>query len=160
MDVQHKSMQDVKRVIRRFKKDEDAKILKEVEKCNGSIDKALNKLERIFKSRHTRRSIRERYVAFLSKCNEEWAPEEDSILLKSYLSYGSKWSLISTFLNNRSGEQAKIRFKQLMHQKPSDKSKKKKDSENENPISDEEAWMQLDKEYMITSILQNHRIVV
>lgn len=147
-----------KRVIRRFKKDEDEKILKEIEDADGDIEVALDKLEKFFRKTHSRRAIRERYLGFLSKCTGKWTMQEDLIILEGYLTYGSKWAQISHKLNNRSGEQVKIRFKKIMNPKYRNYPTREEDL-NPGPInSDEDVWAQINREFL-TSITNDNRIL-
>lgn len=102
-----------KRVIHRFTKEEDDIIIEEVKKHGDDIKLAIDILERKYGERHSRRSIIERYKGFLSQNRDKWTSDEDKLILDNYKIYGNKWSLISMFLKNRSGDQVKIRHKQL-----------------------------------------------
>ncbi|EAY19207.1 Myb-like DNA-binding domain containing protein [Trichomonas vaginalis G3] len=102
-----------KRVIHRFSKEEDNKIIEEVKKHGDNIMSAIDLLEKKLSAHHSRRSIVERFKGFLSQNRDEWTADEDKLILDYNKKYGNKWSFISKFLKNRSGDQVKIRHKQL-----------------------------------------------
>lgn len=58
------------------------------------------------------RQCRERYNHYIlfSKCNIEWTQEEDNLLRKCYSMYGPKWSLIASYLPNRTDISVKNRW--------------------------------------------------
>ena len=60
----------------------------------------------------TQRQCRERYKTYLAPdINRSlWTKEEDEIIKKKYLQYGSRWTLIAMFLKGRSSNSAKNRF--------------------------------------------------
>lgn len=120
----------------------------EYHKCNRDFEAALRNLEERFKNVHSRRSIRERFYGFLSKSNKKWTKKEDSILLSNFEMYGKQWTLISFFLINRSADQVRIRFKQLMKQKSEEKEVKTKKLE-------EETWDSLNQEFALSTLEAN-----
>lgn len=107
-----------KRVIHRFTKEEDDMILQEVKRSKGDIKKAVHILEEKLHEGHSKRSIIERFNGFLSQNQSEWREDEDKIILDVYSLYGGKWTKISKHLKNRSGDQVKIRFRQLVRNMP------------------------------------------
>lgn len=110
--MQYFVFQEIRRC-RRFTKYEDEMILAEVAKVNGRINDVLDTLVVFFMRRHSRRSIRDRYVDFLSRRQDEWSKEEDEKILNGFKDYGAKWSRISNLLQCRSATQVKIRYRQL-----------------------------------------------
>ncbi|EAY06323.1 Myb-like DNA-binding domain containing protein [Trichomonas vaginalis G3] len=117
-----------KRVIHRFSKEEDEKIIKEVKKHDNNIKWAVDVLEKKLGANHSRRSIIERYKGFLSQSRDNWTAEEDKLILDNYKIYGNKWAAIAKFLKNRSGDQVKIRHKQLTKVKTPDSTTENSDS--------------------------------
>lgn len=59
------------------------------------------------------RSARERFRTYLNKNNSPFTEEEDHIILDKYSIYGSKWTIISGYLKNRSDIQVRNRYRQL-----------------------------------------------
>lgn len=51
----------------------------------------------------TAKQCRDRYMNYLKPglSNKEWTKNEDDLLLDLYRKFGSKWSIISNFFNNR-----------------------------------------------------------
>ena len=121
-----------KRVIHRFSKEEDDIITEEVSKNGDDIHKALEVLEQKFGENHSRRSIIERYKGFLSQNREGWTKEEDQIIMDSFEIHRNRWTLIAKFLDCRSGDQVKIRYKQLVKAKK-DRNKPEKKSKAKSP---------------------------
>ncbi|EAY21257.1 Myb-like DNA-binding domain containing protein [Trichomonas vaginalis G3] len=103
-----------KREIHRFSKEEDDKIIAVFKRQKENTKRALDILEKRFRRTHTRRAIFERFKGFLSQNRDEWTKNEDKLILESYKIYGNKWAIIAKFLKNRSGDQVKIRHKQLV----------------------------------------------
>jgi hypothetical protein len=60
----------------------------------------------------TGKQIRDRYLNSLDPClnKAKFTPEEDEIIVKYYLKFGSKWTKIASFLKGRSGDMVKNRF--------------------------------------------------
>ncbi|OHT17572.1 Myb-like DNA-binding domain containing protein [Tritrichomonas foetus] len=58
------------------------------------------------------RQCRERWTNYLSPKlnNNEWLPEEDSVLLARYEEFGSRWVLISKYLEGRTDQMVKNRY--------------------------------------------------
>lgn len=106
-----------KRVIHRFSKEEDRKILEVVSKYGDNLLLAMDELETKLSSNHSRRSIIERFKGFLSQSREKWTEDEDRVILESFQQFGNRWTLIAKFLANRSGDQVKIRYKQISKKK-------------------------------------------
>jgi hypothetical protein len=58
------------------------------------------------------KQIRDRYLNSLDPClnKGKFSKEEDDIIMKYYLKFGSKWTKIASFLKGRSGDMVKNRF--------------------------------------------------
>lgn len=103
-----------KRTVHRFTKDEDYVIISETKKHNGNVKDAVQDIINVIGEMHSRRAIIERYRYFLSQNTKDWTKEEDNYILNSVKNVGTKWAKIAKTLNNRSGDQVKIRFRQLV----------------------------------------------
>lgn len=58
------------------------------------------------------RQCRERWKNYLcpSVCRDPWSPEEDTLLREKYAEYGSQWSVIAKFFENRTDVSLKNRW--------------------------------------------------
>jgi hypothetical protein len=63
----------------------------------------------------TERQVKERWYGYLDPCisTQDWAEEEDHVLLAKYNEFGSKWTKISKCFRNRTDIQCKNRFQKL-----------------------------------------------
>ena len=64
----------------------------------------------------TPKQLRDRWHNYISPKNSfgPWTPEEDQIIIQKIKEYGTKWSLISTFLNGRSDNCVKNRWNTVL----------------------------------------------
>ena len=60
----------------------------------------------------TGRQCRDRYNNYLNKTviHKNWTEEEDQIIIEKYKQYGPRWTVISNFLDSRSGNNVKNRW--------------------------------------------------
>ncbi|EAY10943.1 Myb-like DNA-binding domain containing protein [Trichomonas vaginalis G3] len=115
------------KVVHRFTREDDEIILKYYAKYPNDKERALNSILRIIGENHKPRSIEERYKGFLSKDMSPFTPEEDQTILEVHKTYKNKWCFIAKFLSkNRSGDQVKIRYFQLVREKMKKAKKTKK----------------------------------
>ena len=72
--------------------------------------------------------------------NGEWTPEEDALLFEKYKEYGTKWSKIAKFFNNRTNTNVKNRYLAIMRNEARTKAqeKLKNQSEKTSDMYDEE----------------------
>ena len=93
---------------------EDNKLLKLVERYGKNWGLISN-----YMCSRTGKQIRDRYLNSLDpKLNKtRFTDEEDKIILKYYLKYGSKWTKIAYYLNGRSGDMVKNRFYSFIRMK-------------------------------------------
>ncbi|EAX91025.1 Myb-like DNA-binding domain containing protein [Trichomonas vaginalis G3] len=98
----------------------------------------------------TPKQLRDRWNNYLSPKNtfEPWTDEEDRIIVEKVLKYGTKWSLISTYLPGRPDNSIKNRWNSVLKneymihpKKYLEKMKEKdvsesKDQEEEIPVSE------------------------
>ena len=91
---------------KKFTPEEDEKLI--------SLAATHNRWEDIAKEMPGRngRQCRDRYKNYLRPgyFNGQWTPEEDNILQKKFNEYGSQWSVIKKFFNNRSSNSLKNRW--------------------------------------------------
>ena len=64
----------------------------------------------------TPKQLRDRWHNYISPKNSfgPWTPEEDQIIIQKIKEFGTKWSLISTFLNGRSDNCVKNRWNTVL----------------------------------------------
>lgn len=98
-----------------FSKEEDEKLIKIVNKHGAKNWPQIGKL---MKTR-TGRQCRDRYQNYLKPgCNnKDWTKEEDDLIMEKVDQLGSKWSLISNFLEGRTGCAIKNRYTLLIRKK-------------------------------------------
>ncbi|EAY22583.1 Myb-like DNA-binding domain containing protein [Trichomonas vaginalis G3] len=133
-----------KRVIHRFSKEEDNMIIDEVKKHDDNIKWAIDMLVNKLKENHSRRAILERFKSFLSQSRGEWTTEEDKRILEYHNKFGNRWSLISKYFKNRSGDQIKIRYNQLTKKNESSTVIENQNIENNTiPSCDNSIWEEL-----------------
>lgn len=67
----------------------------------------------------TKRQCRDRYVNYLAPgfIRAQWTDEEDELLAKKFIQYGSKWSQIRSFFPNRTSNDIKNRFNYTVSRK-------------------------------------------
>lgn len=70
----------------------------------------------------TGRQCRDRYNNYLSKTvvHKNWTKEEDQIIIEKYRQYGPRWTVISNFLDSRSGNNVKNRWYKYILKRQSD----------------------------------------
>ena len=75
-----------------------------------------------FKNRNVRQ-CKDRWNYYLSPNvnNTEWTKEEDELLLEKYKEYGTKWSTIAKFFNNRTNTNVKNRYLAMMRKEEKNK---------------------------------------
>ena len=70
----------------------------------------------------TGRQCKDRYNNYLSKAvvHKNWTKEEDQIIIEKYRQFGPRWTVISNFLNARSGNNVKNRWYKYILKRQSD----------------------------------------
>lgn len=103
-----KKPKDHKNQRKKFSPEEDEKLKELVEKMGSK------KWETIAKEMpgRTGRQCRDRYKNYLIPgfFNGQWSREEDELLFKKYIEFGSQWSKITQFFSNRSSNALKNRW--------------------------------------------------
>ena len=102
----------------------------------------------------TGRQCRDRYNNYLSKTviPKNWTEEEDQIIIEKYRQYGPRWTVISNFLNARSGNNVKNRWYKYILKRESDITttatmpRKKKTPVIEEKQEEEQPAVDLEKE--------------
>ena len=102
----------------------------------------------------TGRQCRDRYNNYLSKTviQKNWTKEEDQIIIEKYRQYGPRWTVISNFLDARSGNNVKNRWYKYILKRQSDITttaplpRKKKTQTSEEKPEDGFAAIDLEKE--------------
>ena len=79
-------------------------------------------IARKFKNRNVRQ-CKDRWNYYLCPTvnNSEWTKEEDELLLEKYKEFGTKWSRIAKFFNNRTNTNVKNRYLAMMRMKEKEK---------------------------------------
>ena len=134
---------------KRFTPDEDLLLKAMTMKGNMSWDEIAKHLPG-----RTGRQCRDRYNNYLNKTviHKNWTKEEDRIIIEKYRQFGPRWTVISNFLEARSGNNVKNRWYKYITKRYTDITttapmprKKKELVFDEKPIEDFSV-MDLEKE--------------